>query len=675
MEISLLQTVPVPVARRDPEQHYPFLKVMEPLAAYYAGSDVEYLFTQSFSEITYRVPQRRSQTWNPVQDTDPTGKIYNAVGYVLDELVGLTESGVSNLVSMYMDMFLPLIHYMEANGFTDNILCTDTDGQGAPIEKFMPNRCFHTGLLPNHVSKLMRCSFWSDSSKQEPIVHLLSKSTPQRCQIRSLAHIVYNYSRLHDDVYDFLFGALRCSLMGVYPGSLRPNFEQRLQIFTEFETLNKHTFLQWIKAGHQQLLFFTMKEYMVFAADCLPALHSELVERYNWKSFESTVQDAMNSVRQAYRDLTMVGVEQQLLAVTKSQTNLYRPSKYPFSHIVIQELEHLDDAIYATSTQLNLEYLDLFYQMLVRVETDQMPFEWLVFFGATEEQCSTLIRICAQFYIDGAKTPLRNFLQEMSVKTIAAIRAMSIAYDRKVNMRMFTLPVHMTVQQIRVLRRLHAVPNGDPADNMGRSMVCLQCKQFKGFVSHMQGGKPVNLYAYGHSKVLIDYTTGDMFCGRRCEKADKKRPTVLNEWDLDKVTEIRQRKRVAKDQRKLEQNERCIQSTLQEVPLLGNVLQFYGALFTVCPLCGNFMRFNPANVYNGMYCGGCIQNGKPVKEIQCERCGDHQHLGDPIMVTSGESIYLCKQHYKPWIREASAVLSKETIMRGLEEKWKRLQSV
>ena len=134
----------------------------------------------------------------------------------------------------------------------------------------------------------------------------------------------------------------------------------------------------------------------------------------------------------------------------------------------------------------------------------------------------------------------------------------------------------------------------------------------------MQGGKPVNLYAYGHSKVLIDYTTGDMFCGRRCEKADKKRPTVLNEWDLDQVTEIRQRKRVAKDQRKLEQNERCIQSTLQEVPLLGNVLQFYGALFTVCPLCGNFMRFNPANMYNGMYCGCCIQNGKPVKEYSAK---------------------------------------------------------
>jgi len=191
----------------------------------------------------------------------------------------------------------------------------------------------------------------------------------------------------------------------------------------------------------------------------------------------------------------------------------------------------------------------------------------------------------------------------------------------------------------------------------------------------MQAGKPQNLYAYGHSKVLIEYDTGSMFCGRKCEKADKKRPSALNEWDLDEVTEVRQRKRVAKDKRKLEQNERCIQTTLQEIPLLGNILQFYGALFTVCPLCGNFMKYNPAHMYNGMYCGCCIQNGKPIKEIQCERCGDHRHLGDPILVTSGESIYLCKQHYKPWIREASAVLSKETIIRGLEEKWKRLQSV
>lgn len=605
----------------------------------------------------------------------PDYKIGQAAAHVVERLQVLVPKAppkIRHSLSLYMDMFIPLLEYIGEHNPTDTELCTD-EGSGAPIELLMPNTCFHAGLLPNHVNKLMKCSFWSDSVKQEPIVHLLSKSTPQRCQIRSLSHIVYKYSSQHTDVYEFVFKCFKCSMLGVYDGVTRPDFKTRQELFHTFKHFKRHSFLEWMKRGHQQLLFFTMKEYLVFAARSLPALRAELVDRYNWDNFEHTVTEAMNSVREKYCTMEFKGIEAMLVSVNKSQTSLYR-IKHPFSHALLQEFEHQDDINFVQVVDQSTEYTELIYQMLIRVPHAPIPFEWLQYFGVSIEQCKELTNIQAQSQTDGNKLALRHFLQKCDSTTRIAVRSMATAYDRHRNVRMFTLPVHLTVSQIRVLRQRHGVPDGDEAPPMGRSLLCLHCKTFKGFIVSQKAGKPNNLFAYGHSKVLINDQTGHIHCGRRCDKVDKKRTTNA-EFEADEVTAARERKRLAKEQRKDAQNKMCAQNRLWEVPLLGNILQFYGSLYTVCPQCGSFMKYDPAQMYNGMYCGCCIKDGKPVGDIQCARCGDRQHLGDPIMVLGGDSIYLCRQHYKPWIREATSVLSQETILRGLEEKWKRLQSV
>jgi hypothetical protein len=641
---------------------------MRELQCHYAGSKHEYLFVDSFSEITYRVPKRQSKI-----TTGTGGLIHNAVGYILDELDALCQNAPDHIVhslTLYMDMFIPILDCPHLND--DTKMCTD-NGNGAPIEKLMPNKCFHSGLLPNNVSKLMQCSFWSDSGKLEPIVHLLSKSTPQRCQIRSLSHIVYNYSRLHDNVYEFLVKCLQCSLMGAYKGVQRPPFEIRRKLHKVFAELDKHTFLQWMKNSHQQLLFFTIKEYLVFAAKCLPALRLELIERYNWSQFEKTVTKAMDRVRLENTDMRFEGAEAMLLTVNKSQTNLYRPIKHPFVYFILQEFEREDDVNHVEESNVEQEYVDMFYQMLIRIPRGPVPFEWLYIFGADQQICTKIKQIKKQMQADGIKLALRKFIQSLTKTVSMGLRCLSIAYDMHNNIRMFTLPVHITVEQIRALRQLYNVPDGEEAPEMGKSLVCTQCKKFKGFVVHVKK-KPINLFAYGHSKVLINYETGKMHCGRRCDKVDKKRETNA-EFESIEVTEAKDNKRTAKEHRKNIKNKLCAKTELIEVPLLGNILQFYGALYTVCPQCGRFMKYNPNKMYDGMYCGCCIKDGKRINEIQCARCGDRQHLGDPIMVSSGESIYLCKQHYKPWIREANSVLDKETILRGLEEKWKRLQSI
>ena len=641
---------------------------MQMLQHHYVGTVYEYLFVNSFSEIAHVVPQRTST----FTDGDG-GLIHNAVGYVLDELNTLCKSAPDQIVyamSLYMDMFIPLLDCPDLKD--DKTMCTDI-GKGAPIELLMPNNCFHSGLLPNNVNKLMQCSFWSDNGKLEPIVHLLSKSTPQRCQIRSLTHIVYNYSRLHSDVYEFLVKCLQCSLMGTYKGVKRPPFESRRRLHRTFAKLDKHTFLQWMKNNHQQLLFFTIKEYLVFAAKCLPALRMELIQRYNWSQFEETVTTAMDNVRLTNKDMEFAGAESTLLTVNKSQTNLYRPVKHPFVHFVLQEFERHDDTNHVKDTNIVQEYVDMFYEMLIRVPRDKIPFQWLTCFGADQSTCNKIVNIQTQMEKDGIKLMLRTFIQNIPPRVSMGMRCLSIAYDKHNNIRMFTLPVHVAVEQIRALRQRHDVPDGDQLPEMGKSLVCTQCKKFKGFVVHMKK-KTINLFAYGHSKVLIDDQTGKMHCGRRCDKIDKKRENSP-EFETVNAMETRETKRRAKEHRKNTNNKLCALTELTEVPLMGNILQFYGDLYTICPQCGSFMKYDPKQMYNGMYCGCCIRDGKRVGDIQCARCGDKRHLGEPIVVSDGDSIYLCRQHYKPWIREATSVLDKETILKGLEEKWKRLQSI
>jgi hypothetical protein len=577
------------------------------------------------------------------------------------------------MLTLYEDMFIKILEQCEVYT-TDEALCTD-EGSGAPIEHAMPTTYFHSGMIPNHVNKLMQCSFWTDSGKQEPIVHLLSKSTPQRCQIRSLSHIVYNYARLHTDVYDFLIKCLKCSLFGTYSGVQRPSFTERQRLHKRFQS-DKHNMLGWMKDGHQQLLFFTIKEYLIFAVKCLPALRSELIHRYNWIHFETTVTNAMDNVRQVPDNMDSASIESMLLAVNKSQTNLYRPVKHPFVHFLLQEFERQDDANNVTVNTVNYKHVELLYNMMIRVHSNNtIPYDWLKYFGAPKETYTRIIQIQYQMEQDGIKLPLRKHIASMSVDARRALRCIAIAYDRHINIRLFTLPVHITVEQIRALRQLYNVKNGEEAPEMGNALICLQCKKFKGFVAHMKGKNVTNLFAYGHSKVLIDFKTGSMCCGRRCDNTEKKRETSTHEFENESVVQFRTKKRNAKELRKKIKNQMCASSPLVEVPLLGNVLQYYGNLYTVCPQCGSFMKYDPTKLHNGMFCGCCIKDGIRIGEIQCARCGDQHHLVDPIVVEGGEIVHLCKQHYKPWIREATCLLTKEIILRGLEEKWKRLQSI
>ena len=217
-------------------------------------------------------------------------------------------------LTLYADMHIPLMIYIEDGSddhYKDDHLTSDF-GNGAPINKYLPtmDKVFHQGNLPDVLHYIVQCSFFSDTrSKANPIVHLLSKSLPQRCTIRNLREIVSNYCRKHDDVYKFVLGCLKCSLMGLYETCTeRPPLDIRIKLFRKFDSISKAQMLQWMMRDHQQLLFYTIKEFLIYGVRQVPSMYDEIKQRYYWDKFEDCVVKAMNTVRRCVCMLSLIHI-------------------------------------------------------------------------------------------------------------------------------------------------------------------------------------------------------------------------------------------------------------------------------------------------------------------------------------------------------------------------------
>ena len=657
---------------------------------------------------TFDLSQWRSTGWNPVGLISASEKhrIYCTLGYHMGLVSELMSSSqvtveVNYFLALYMDQHIPLMnHIVDTNKYSDEYLCSDF-GEGAAIMTYAPSpdNSFHEGLIPNVINYIVDCSFWSDiRSKTNPIVHILSKGLPQRCQIRNMREILNKYSRKHEVVYRFIHSCLLCSLLGMYKTcSYRPPLKVRMRVYKKLKNINKLEFLSWMLQDHQQLLFYVIKEFLVFAVRDIPSIYDEIKRRYYWDKFEGCVSKAMNTVRKCTLDSNYMmrfdGIEQQLICINKLQVHhLFRPSKQLFCNVVLQECEKSDDVnlVNFKRKEFPLEHRNLMYEMAIRTPLSQnTSFEWLKYFGIASDKIDKILQIQEQYVSDGTKGSLKNFLNGLTRYEFEALRDLCEVFDRKFNVRIFSLPSHIYIKQCQALRMKYKIPDGkELPEHAGRTYVCMECKQFKGFITKHERNKVVNLYAYGHSKILIDDENMDLYCGRRSDKVDNKKRNIpvpefssFMDVDLQEITaanDLRNKKREAKEKRKELKNSNCAKTPLIPIDMLGVLLQFYNHLYMICPSCANFMEVTSEYfMKDGMYCGCCLQHGKLYSNVKCEWCkvSKGKETWSPITVRDdGEekSIYLCQGCLKPWIRNAEGILDLEVIKRGLEQRWKRL---
>ena len=186
--------------------------------------------------------------------------------------------------------------------------------------------------------------------KMEPIVHLMCKALPQRCQIRNLREIIANYCQTDDLVHEFMRSALLCSILGMYKHcKVRLNWKARKLLLRRFVYMkpNRMQMQEWPFTMYQHLLFYVIKEFLTYSMKMIPLCTKNFAGRTNGIHLK-TVHGAMDTVRNTIQgNVTrsnviaewLSQVESTLMSVNKQQLQFVQtsaPNIYTNSYIYLR---------------------------------------------------------------------------------------------------------------------------------------------------------------------------------------------------------------------------------------------------------------------------------------------------------------------------------------------------
>jgi len=590
---------------------------------------------------------------------------------------------VSFCAFIYYDAHVPLMCAVE-DATEQNIKTA--------FHKYQPKteEVLQEGNLVDVINYQLQCSFWNENKpKMQPIVHLMCKALPQRCQIRNLREIIANYCQTDDLVHHFMRNALLCSLLGMYRHcKTRLNWRARKHILRRLVYLkpNRMQMQEWLFAMYQHLLFYIIKEFLTYSMWMIPALYDELCRTYQWHTFETTVHAAMDNVRANIQENVLRStkipewlshVESMLMQVNKQQLgNLFRPQRQTFTQTVIHICERIDE----TARQVNphvafpKEYIELLRKMAQRVPRGKVRIDWLQYFNVKQSSVDTLENMYEHYQQNTYRTDLRKLIHTASRYDFECIRELFSAFQQNHHdIRVFTLPKHYYEAQCVALRRRYGLqPSDELEPHVGDVFVCLTCKNFKGFIVSTKP-KCNNLFANGHHKIIVDDETLKCYCGRRSEKTDtKKRKRVAVEAFLEGVELEEHRKRRSKKDwktnRKLMQNDLCAQTECLKFNMTGCLFQFYDRLYLFCPSCGNPTLFQSSQYdKNGFTCGQCLKEGTLYTNVCCFMCNTYRGKDSWTTIScvsdtgAEESLAICNGCYKPWLRQYEQPIPKNVL--------------
>lgn len=656
------------------------------LLTHFSGSAYEWLFMGTFWERLQTVEERTlDYAWWPGDHTHPwVTKLALIVHQTVHLLESVHSSEIDFYLHIYYDAHVPLMCALED--------CSPEHVRSV-FHKYQPRTetVLHEGALPDIISLQLQCSFWNENKpKMQPIVHLMCKALPQRCQIRNLREIISNYCRTDDLVHEFMRTALLCSLLGMYQhDKTRLSWKVRKKIIKRFvyDKPNRMQLQEWLFTTYQHLLFYIIKEFLTYSMRMIPALYEELCDTYKWTTFEKTVWTAMDSVREIvetnvlkYNTISdwLSQIESNLMQVNKQQLgNLYRPQRLTFTQNVLAMCERIDEQRHQINPHVEFpsDYRLLLRHMAKRVPRGDPHIEWLKFFNVTQKSIDSLVNMYKHYRQNTYRSDLRKLLNSSSRYEFEAIRELFHAFEQThLNIRVFPLPEHYYTRQCEALRRRYGLADSDDMEpHVGQVFVCLSCNTFKGFIVK-RDAKCSNLFANGHHKIIVDDETLKCYCGRRCEKTDtKKRKRIAVDEFLDggELEEHRKR-RIKKDwktRRKTMQNELCANTECVKFNMTGCLFQFHNKLYLFCPSCGNPTTFNDKQINeHGFTCGECLKEGTLYTTVKCFICntfrGKDSWTSIPIEddYHKQDTIAICNTCYKPWLRQYEHPIPKKIIL-------------
>ena len=606
--------------------------------------------------------------WTPKLPDSDTAKaivtttaiIYNWLVDLIDEI---TDENIQKLLYATFDQYIPLRCALEASTNLSDATAISIAERNNPDTVETPCE----GNVIDIVSDVMACTYWNETkSKMDPITHLVTKSLPQRCQIRNLMQIISNYCAQCDRVYKFMYATLTCSLIGSYSHSkYQMSCKARYVVLKRLwcKPPSRSQMQSWVFSLYQNLLFYVIKEHLIYAMTLIPSLQSVIEKTYKWKEFCNSVQGAMDKTRQMVENNVIYaeknneeistwlkGVEDHLAAVSKSQLhNLYRAQRQSFSQAIVSTCNRQDEArgivdYFSAFDRRNRKVI----RELAKRETQLSTcISWLRYFGVSTSPIEMLLSAEKHYQQNSIRNEIRKMLKAAPRQEFETIRCLfDTIHQTHDEIRVFQLPKHYAEPQFNAVCQRYGVSKTEPLpDYVGTVYACLNCKQIKAFVAR-QTNRNVR-QATGHTKVVVDDDTLKCYCGNRKTNASQKK--------RKQTEDARAKKRIWKNKRKQTEADNCEKTEIMEINLVGKLLQFHNELFLLCPHCALPAVYQHAGHFDTWKCAMCRQNGAQASggTMKCGVCELTVSKWDTIEVDEPENKYIpiCNSCERPWMRD------------------------
>jgi hypothetical protein len=508
-----------------------------------------------------------------------------------------------------------------------------------------------------------------------PVVHVLSKALPQRCQYRNLSEILSTYSAAHPRFDGWLRRVLLCGLGGFYPHCReRPSAELRARLYEGYFATGGAAWVAWLRA-HTFLVFFALKEALCVLVRLEPALHAVLRGVYYWDVFEKTARDAMDVVRQLFTTNTRLGrapfcgARTELVRINAAQLRfMYKAPRRDFVTFAYKAAQGVRQRAYEAwlarharaRRALPVEGLRGLFRCPAAVERlvrdvaahghrrpDVPVAAWLRLCGLDAADAALWGDLKRAFLgSDVSVHAARDRLEALSAEAFCVLNYYCrCRYDLQ-SVALIDLPAAYYRAQARALaRRQHD----------GVYYACRACKQFKGWAVR-PGARDSLVRAMGFERVMVDPASGEVFCARKPAKTAPPPPLC------PPGASVVQCNHTARSWRRRDEFEACAAFPLLRLPMLGKLLQCYNKLYCLCQRCGRPSLFRQDRfTAEGFCCGACGDDAVRASRPACFYCGAAPP-GDPrragwcraAMAAEGaREVLLCPRHALPVVRHVA----------------------
>lgn len=647
----------------------------------------EWLF-RNFSEMVHTYdPQRlnKCKHWKPRLPQGETARAIIATitifhNWLVDCIQKSTSDKIKKLLLMRFDSTVPM------RCAVDDHVGEISDAKAIYLaETHKPGNLINVpceGNIQDVVNDLMQCTYWNETKvKFTPIVHLQCKALPQRCQIRNLREIISSYCMQNDRVYDFMYKTLICSLIGGYTHcKFSLNCATRVKVLRRlwYNPPSRGQMQAWVFSTYQNLLFYIIKEHLVYTMDCIPSLCEVVRATYKWAEFEKSVVTAMDEVRKivqknAQTEHNIVGwlegVEDILSVTSKSQLqNLFRAQRQSFAQAIVATCNRQDEQrnevdIYQ---KFDRRHRQIIRSMAKRCQDIPTCIRWLTYFGVQTSTVEALLNSQKHYQSNSIRNDLRKMLKSVSRYEFEAIRCLfTIVHQTHHDIRVFTLPKHMAEPQLKALRkRFGIMDNEEFPEYLGKVYACLNCHSFKAFVAK-DSSKNVR-QATGHQSIVVDDETLRCYCGnRKNSNSSKKKKKVSGD--------SRTAKRIWKNKRKEMMSVVCENTECLYMDMVGRLIQFHGDLFLFCPSCGLPAKFSHKGHGKDMWrCAMCIkeeEGNTAGGTMKCDICEMVRDKWEAIEVIGDKPfIAVCSTCERPWMKDTRQMMTMKYTKEQIKEK-------